>query len=313
MATRWASEVHEGMDVFDVDGDKVGSVQEVAGDEGARYMKVSTGLFGLGGDRYIPYSAVQSVRDNNIYLNADKDDAERLGWDAPPRSTSQASAATAATMPAARWEDEARSFRADWEQRQPTSGGRWEEHEPAYRTGWEAANNPRYRQQNWDAVEPELRRDWERQNRKPPWDQATEDVRRAWHRTIELRGEQLRPVKETREAGAVTLNKEVVTEQKTVDVPVTHEEVVIERRPVAGQPTSGEIKPDDKKVRVPVEAEQVRLEKDTVVTEELDMEKRPVTETEHLTGTVRREELRVNKEGNVKVRDTRPEPPSTQR
>jgi hypothetical protein len=30
-------------------------------------------------------------------------------------------------------------------------------------------------------------------------------------------------MKETREAGAVTINKEVVTEQKTVDVPVMHE------------------------------------------------------------------------------------------
>jgi uncharacterized protein (TIGR02271 family) len=209
-----------------------------------------------------------------------------------------------------RWEVAAPRYRTDWEQRYGTAGGRWEEAEPAYRYGWEQANNRLYHNRTWTQAEPELRREWEGRKGRPGWDQARGWAREAWNRTIELREEQLRAVKDTRETGAVTVNKEVVTEQKTVDVPVTHEEVVIERHPVQGRPASGEIKPEGEEIRVPVQEEQARLEKQTVVTEELQVGKRPVTETEHLTDTVRREELRVGKEGNPRVRDTRKEPPT---
>ena len=52
---------------------------------------------------------------------------------------------------------------------------------------------------------------------------------------IELREEELRVEKERVEAGEVRLRKEVVKENKTIDVPVTHEEVVVEKRPVGGR------------------------------------------------------------------------------
>jgi uncharacterized protein (TIGR02271 family) len=110
----------------------------------------------------------------------------------------------------------------------------------------------------------------------------------------------------------VTVGKEVVTEQRSVDVPVTHEEVVVERHPVAGRPVSGEIGTDSEVIRVPVQKEQVQLEKQTVVTEEIEVGKRPVTETEHLAGTVRREELRTDTEGQVKAADSREESPRKQ-
>jgi uncharacterized protein (TIGR02271 family) len=143
-----------------------------------------------------------------------------------------------------------------------------------------------------------------------PWNQASDWARDAWNKTIQLREERLRAVKDTRETGAVTVKKEVVSAQQTVDVPVKHEEVVIERHPVHGQPARGGIRPEGEEIRVPVQKEKVRLEKQTAVAEEVQVGKRPVTETEHLTDTVRREELRVDKEGNAKVRDTRKEPPT---
>ena len=208
-----------------------------------------------------------------------------------------------------RWEDEVAHHRTDWQQRYGTAGGRWEEAEPAYRYGWEKANDRQYHNRSWAEAEPDLRRDWEGRQGRPGWDRAGAWARDAWNKTIQLREEQLRAVKDTREAGAVTVNKEVVTEQKTVDVPVTHEEVVIERHPVQDRPASGEIR-EGEELRVPVQAEQARLEKQTVVTEEVQVGKRPVTETEHLTDTVRREELQVDQEGKAKVRDAREEPPA---
>ena len=130
-------------------------------------------------------------------------------------------------------------------------------------------------------------------------------------RSVELREEQLRARKDTVEAGEVALRKDVVTEQKTVDVPVTHEEVVVERRPVTGRPAGGEIR-EGEEIRVPVREEQVRLDKEAVVTEEVNVGKRPVTETERVSGTVRREEARVETEGDVDARPddtTRPRRP----
>ncbi len=52
---------------------------------------------------------------------------------------------------------------------------------------------------------------------------------------IQLRKEQLQANKHVVERGEVGLRKEVVSEQQTLNVPVTHEEVYIERRPGLGQ------------------------------------------------------------------------------
>src|ERR687893_23706 len=77
---------------------------------------------------------------------------------------------------------------------------------------------------------------------------------------IELREEELRV-----EAGEVRLRKEVVEENKTVDVPVTREEVVVEKRSVAGRrPASGQVG-ENEEISVPVMEEQVQVEKTPVV------------------------------------------------
>src|SRR5919199_363163 len=49
---------------------------------------------------------------------------------------------------------------------------------------------------------------------------------------VQLREEELRTRKESVETGQVSLGKEVVEEQKSLEVPVTREEVYVERRPV---------------------------------------------------------------------------------
>src|SRR6185312_6421352 len=51
---------------------------------------------------------------------------------------------------------------------------------------------------------------------------------------IQLLGEVLRVYKERVERGSVTVRKEVVTERQNIEVPVTREEVVIERHAAEG-------------------------------------------------------------------------------
>ncbi|MBV9848200.1 MAG: YsnF/AvaK domain-containing protein [Armatimonadetes bacterium] len=119
---------------------------------------------------------------------------------------------------------------------------------------------------------------------------------------IQLREEQLTARKQRVQAGEVRVHKDVVTETKTIDVPVTHEELVIERRPVTGQAASAApIGQDTADIVVPLSREEATLEKQTVVREEVEVGKRSVTETERLSDTVRREEARIENTGDVRV------------
>jgi hypothetical protein len=54
-------------------------------------------------------------------------------------------------------------------------------------------------------------------------------------RAVEVREERLRPTKRPAKTGEVRVRKDVVTEQQIVQVPVEHEEVVVERRPASGR------------------------------------------------------------------------------
>jgi uncharacterized protein (TIGR02271 family) len=115
---------------------------------------------------------------------------------------------------------------------------------------------------------------------------------------LQLREEELNVSKQRVQAGEVRVRKEVVTEQRQIDVPVEHEEVVIERRPVTGRQTAGgNISDTGEEIRIPLSEEQVKVDKDTVVREEVSLGKRQVEDVEHVSGTVRREEARIEGEG----------------
>src|SRR5256885_6644657 len=116
-------------------------------------------------------------------------------------------------------------------------------------------------------------------------------------RRIQLRGEMLRTHKERVQRGEVQLRKDVVTQNQNIQVPVTREELVIERTPGSGQ-VSGEIG-RDQEVRVPLSEERVRVEKQPVVNEEVRVGKRQVQSNKQVSDQVRHEELHVDKEGDV--------------
>jgi len=122
--------------------------------------------------------------------------------------------------------------------------------------------------------------------------------------TIKVHEEHLRASKTPVQTGEVQVRKEVHTEHQTLDVPVTREEVVIERRPASGRASASDLKPGEE-IRIPVKEEKVNVTKEAVVKEEVSVGKRAVTETEQVGGTVRKEEVHVEQKGNVEVRDKR--------
>jgi uncharacterized protein (TIGR02271 family) len=125
---------------------------------------------------------------------------------------------------------------------------------------------------------------------------ASRDVDYSGDQSLQLKAERLSVDKVRVASGEARLRKRVVSEQQSVDVPVTHEELVIERHAVTDGKVGGTIGADET-ISIPLSREEVRVGKQTVVTEEVEIGKRAVGGTEHVSDTVRHEELVVEGEG----------------
>jgi uncharacterized protein (TIGR02271 family) len=122
--------------------------------------------------------------------------------------------------------------------------------------------------------------------------------------TVRAHEEQAQVHKTPVKTGEVEVRKEVHTEHKTIDVPVTREEVVIERHPVSGQTASAaDIQAEKQEIRIPVKEEQVSIEKQAVVKEEVTVGKRQVHDTQRVATDLRKEEIKVEKHGDADVCD----------
>jgi uncharacterized protein (TIGR02271 family) len=116
---------------------------------------------------------------------------------------------------------------------------------------------------------------------------------------LRLRQEELDVSKYSVRTGEVTLHKDIVEEQKTVHVPVTHEQVVIERRAVnehSDIPVG-----EEEVIRIPVSEERVSVGKHTVVTGEVELHKRSIEEVREVNETLRKEEARLDVDGNPDI------------
>jgi uncharacterized protein (TIGR02271 family) len=110
---------------------------------------------------------------------------------------------------------------------------------------------------------------------------------------LERREERLVVDKDVEQAGEVHVGKHVVEDRQTVDVPVTREEVNIERRSVDRPADGGEAFTEDS-IDVPVYEERVEAGKESRVVEELEIDKTAQTGTERVEETVRREEFDID-------------------
>jgi stress response protein YsnF len=148
-------------------------------------------------------------------------------------------------------------------------------------------------------------------------------------RTIPVRAEQMHVQKEVVDVGELRIHKRVITEQRTVTVPVTREEVTIERipRPIpapppgtrailsenrqhdfdqpatspqpAAQPDMEEILKDGGTLRILVHEEQILISKQAVVVEEILLHKQAVQDMQRVVEPLKREEVRIEQIGHV--------------
>ena len=119
---------------------------------------------------------------------------------------------------------------------------------------------------------------------------------------VQLHEEQLQATKERVQSGEVNIRKNVVSEEQTINVPVSREEVYVERHAVNSPvPSDTPIGQEEEITRIPVSEEQVQVTKQPVVTEEINVGKRVVQGNQPVTDTVRHEEARIENQGNVNV------------
>jgi len=243
----------QGMDVVGSDGEKVGSVQDVQGD----YVVVSKGFF-FPTDYYIPFSALNNADGNSVYLNVSKDEALNQGWDQVPEATT-------------------------------TSTSTYDE-QPITDAGLPIDNPVGGTTTGTGVMDTE----------DQPFDHhvdrgqvAHDDVRDNDTINVPLTEEELTARTREVERGQVQIDKVVSAEERSLDVPVTEEHVHVTRRTVDRDVNAGDATFEEGTIDVPVYGEEVDLEKRARVREEIEISKDATTETERVSGTVRREDVRV--------------------
>lgn len=111
---------------------------------------------------------------------------------------------------------------------------------------------------------------------------------------IPLREEELTASVRDVEAGAARIQKRVVSEDRVLEVPVTEEQIRVERRVVDRAVDAGDADAfEEIVIEVPLTQEEVELRKQTRVGEEVVVTKEAVQHTEQVRGTVRREEVDI--------------------
>jgi uncharacterized protein (TIGR02271 family) len=121
----------------------------------------------------------------------------------------------------------------------------------------------------------------------------TEDI------AIPVHKEELDILKREKQAGEVRVHKEVVSEERVVDVPVRRERVRVERRDVTPDRPAMSASFQEETVVVPLRAEEVEVQKRAVVSEEVVIHKDSIEEERRVAETVRREDVNIRTDGDV--------------
>ena len=117
---------------------------------------------------------------------------------------------------------------------------------------------------------------------------------------MDLRAEELDIDKHLVETGDVVLHKNIVEEEQVVNVPVSHDQVVIEQRVIDHEPTDEPIT-DEETIRIPVTAENIDVDKHTVVTGEISAHKQSVQETQQVRDVLHKEVADVEQHGDTDI------------
>lgn len=278
-----------GMTVYGSEGDKIGDIDVIEGD----YFVVRKGFF-FPEDHYIPFTAVQSVESEDVYLAVTKDDALNQNWNEAPAGTAESGTYVDETAIDTNYEDASAGVTdvetAEYVADDFDNRGVITDADYAGARNTDAENVPS------DAVGVEYVDD---DRNTESWGQGTlrEDAGTpvsstdVEHETVDVVEENLDYTKRDVDRGSVRVDKHVVEEQQSIDVPITEEEVHVNRRSVDRPVDNASF--EDTTIDIPVHGEEVDVTKTARVVEEIDIDKSATERTETVTDTVRREEVEI--------------------
>lgn len=123
--------------------------------------------------------------------------------------------------------------------------------------------------------------------------------------------ERLNVDKENVETGQVRLRKHVVKDTETVEVPVTREEVRVEREPISREEAANvDSKLGDDEASVTLHEERVNVSKESVPVEKVNLGKETVRDTETHTEELRKEQIEADGLRDDARTDDRRTPPA---
>jgi uncharacterized protein (TIGR02271 family) len=229
--------VREGMQVKDINGNKLGNVGAVQGNS----FVVKKGFF-FPTDYTIPTTAVSSVDEDTVYLTVTEHDAldQRETWGSTVVTNSVAADSSTSTTATGDLAEDPAPF----------------VHEQ---------DSPRTHLNDDDTIR------------------------------VALAEEELSASARAVDRSEVRIEKTIVSEERSLDVPLTKEEVHVTRHVVDRPVATGEDLFTGGTIEVPISGEEgVEIEKRAHVVEELEIEKQAVTHTQRVGDTIRREEVQVD-------------------
>ncbi len=250
-------ERYAGYEVYDRDGEKIGKVDDLFVDENDQpeYLGVKMGFLGLEGTSLIPWEAARvNEGERRVEVAADKETVKNgPSYGEDEEMTPE-------------YEERIRSHYGLGGSRQETAQQRG-----AYSDYYYEREPDREREGLGGATARSA---------------DEEEVR------VQRVEEELRAGTREREAGEVRVRKRVRTDREQVRVPKRHEEVSVERVPVEGREAS-EAEIGEEEVVMPVTEEEVVTEKRPVAKEEIRVRKDVVVDEEVVEEDVRKEDVDV--------------------
>ncbi|MHB1393999.1 MAG: YsnF/AvaK domain-containing protein [Clostridia bacterium] len=122
------------------------------------------------------------------------------------------------------------------------------------------------------------------------------------YKKLKLREEQLEISKELMQTGFADVHREVIKEEKTIVVPVTREELVIEKK-TSNVGASHNENSHTEVIRIPISEERIEVIKHPVILEDVSVYRRQFQDIQHIEELLKKEKLHVETHGDVKVSD----------
>lgn len=136
------------------------------------------------------------------------------------------------------------------------------------------------------------------------WDHGSADTRTGTHEPHLMKTEDELQVGKRHVQRDVVVGKHMETQHVSQPVTVERQQVRVERRPVTGDVQNREVRMENGEIRIPITEEELIVEKRPVVKEELVISKETVREVRHVEEDLQKERFDVRDEGGRVLSDS---------